>query len=75
MSIFAAAIVLAALIVGVGSGVAAVRNWSDGRALGRKPLIVLVALAMGVVVQMPLPEGPSWRNVPMAFAIVLGSLN
>ena len=75
MSVLAAAIVVAALLIAAGSLVAAVASWSDGRRLGRKPLIILVALAMGTIVQLPLPEGPDWRNVPMAFAIVLGRLN
>ena len=75
MSVLAAAIVVAALFIAAGSLVAAVASWSDHRPLGRKPLIMLIALAMGAIVQLPLPDGPSWRNVPMAFAIVLGTLN
>lgn len=75
MSVLAAVIVVAAVLIAGSTIVAAVANWSDGRPLGRKPVIIVVALVMGVIVQLPLPDGPSWRNVPMAVAIIAGSLN
>lgn len=75
MSVLAAAIVVLAVLIASFTFVATVAAWSDGRILGRKPLIVLVALAMGIIVQLPLPDGPELRNVPMAFAIVAGWIN
>ncbi len=75
MSVFAAAIVVTAVLIAGLTLVAAVASWSDRRTMGRKPLIIIVALATAVIVQLPLPDGPSWRNVPMAFAILMGSLN
>ena len=75
MSVLAACIVVIGLLVSITTCVAAVRSWSDGGRVGRKPLIVAVALAAMVVVQLPLPDGPSWRNVPMAFVILAGQIN
>jgi len=75
MSVLAALIVVVSVLVAVTLGVAAVRSWSDGRGVGRKPLIVAVAVAAMIMVQLPLPEGPSWRNVPLAFVIVAGQIN
>lgn len=73
MSLFAAILVVLATVTAVLVTVAVVSDWSEGRRQGRKPLIIVVALAMGLVVQLPLPNGPELTNVPLAFAMVLGS--
>lgn len=75
MSVLAATIVVVAVLLSSLTLVAAVAAWSDRRPLGRKPVIVFVAVIMGVIVQLPLPQGPALANVPMAFAIVAGQLN
>ena len=75
MSVLAAVIVAMGVLISSLCTVAAVAAWADRRPLGRKPVIILVACLMGIIVQLPLPDGPSFANVPTAFAILMGELN
>ncbi|MEM9317717.1 MAG: hypothetical protein AAGA70_01780 [Pseudomonadota bacterium] len=74
MSLLAAFIVASANLVAALMFVGCIAAWSDGRPVGRKPVIIAVLIVLSIVVQLPLPDGPSWRNVPVAFFQVLGTL-
>lgn len=74
MSVFAALIVVVATLTTGFAIIQACKRWADDLPLGRMPVTIVVAIVTAVIVQLPLPEGPDWRNVPEAFVIVAGYL-
>ncbi|MEM1272621.1 MAG: hypothetical protein AAGF88_02325 [Pseudomonadota bacterium] len=74
MSFFAALTLVAATLIVAFAAVSAVAAWADRRPQGMRPFLVGAAIVVAILVQMALPAGPTWANVPTAFAVVIGSM-